>query len=61
MIDPSTYDGRRHAIPFEVGNDFVSKYEAYLNDGFTVAIVGKHLHVVKLSPGDDIPREIVRH
>lgn len=61
IIDPTTYDGRRHAIPFTRGADFVAKREAYIADGFMVAIADGYLHVAKLMPGEEIPREVVWH
>lgn len=61
MIDPQTYDGLRHAIPFTVGEDFSAKWSAYTADGFTCAIIGNHIHVMKLMPGEEIPPKVVWH
>lgn len=61
-IDPSTYDGKRHAIPFTVGDDFVAKWSAYRGDGFTCSVIGEHIHVIKcMGNSQGIPSDIVWH
>lgn len=54
-IPAKHYDGRRHVVPFTVGDDFASKLAAYKADGFTYALFGQTLHVCKIMFGDDLP------
>ncbi len=47
IIDPATYDGKIHEIPFEIGEDFTVKQQAYSGDGFFWKIGDGVLYVQK--------------
>lgn len=54
-IPTNHYDGQTHAVPYEIGRDFVEKRRAYLADGFTTAFSDGRLLVCKIMEGDPIP------
>lgn len=57
-IPASLYDGLMHRIPFDVGQDFVAKWEALRADGFTVCLRADEILACKIMCGEPLPRMV---